>query len=124
HSIWNFIKTKNDLKITAESVTKAVPIQSRVISTSLYAVYNAYPMDVEPLSIYQMSITEAEHLFSGNSTTPVFLAIDEDFFIPQWSNYPAGKCFYWIRNHYSCIYKCKIDNYTVYEIKPGNKLLP
>ena len=122
-SIQRFIKMKSDLKVTAESLAKAVPAQSRIISTSLYPVYNAYPMDVKALSIYQMSISEAENLFSGNHS-PLFLAIDEDFFIPRWSNYPPGKCFYWIRNNYSCTYKSKIDDYTVYEIKPCKKLLP
>jgi hypothetical protein len=115
-AIRDFTKTKDRLKITAEVVAKSVPSGSRIISTSLNAVYNAYPCNVESLSIYTMSIGEAENLFRSNKS--VFLAIDEKHFIPQWKNYPAGKCYDWIMNNHSCGIKFDVDTYTVYEVKP------
>jgi hypothetical protein len=115
-----FVRAKNELKATAESVVKTVPPDSRIISTSLYAVYNAYPMAIKHSSIYEMSIEEARNLLATD--TLVFLVIDEDHFIPQWGNYLPGKCYDWIKSNYNCKVKYKIADYTVYEIRPRFKL--
>jgi hypothetical protein len=48
------------------------------------------------------------------------MAIDEKRFIPQWTNYPPGKNYYWIKNYYTCQYKFVLGDYTVYEIKEKN----
>ncbi|HWZ21881.1 MAG TPA: hypothetical protein VNW06_04465 [Cytophagaceae bacterium] len=114
-SVRDFVESKNELKLTAEIIAKEVPKASRIISTSPNAVYNAYPMTVESLSMYEISIKEAEKLFA--SRTPVFLAVDEKHFIPQWKKYPAGKCYDWIKSNYSCTFKFNVGEYTVYEVK-------
>lgn len=113
--IRNFVEGKNDLKNTAVQVANVAQKDSRVISTSLYAVYLAYPLDIEPLSIYTLSIPQVQMALSDGRKT--FMAIDEEKFIPQWSNYPAGKTYWWIRNHYECTFVMKADGYTVYRIK-------
>ncbi len=106
---------KNELREAAMKVAAATE-NSRIISTSLYAVYLAYPMKVEPMSIYTLSIAEAEAILADGKKT--FLVIDDEKFIPQWSNYPAGKTYWWIRKHYPCIAIRRIGGFTVYEIKP------
>lgn len=113
--IREFIETRNELKQTAASVAAAAQKDSRVISTSLYAAYLAYPMEVEPFSIYTLSIEQAKALLSDGKKT--ILAIDELKFIPQWSEYPAGKIYWWIRNHYKCTLIMKSGEYTVYQVE-------
>jgi hypothetical protein len=117
---YDFIRSKNDLKNTAAKVIRSIPPGSRVISTSLFAVYKAYPMNVEPLSIYTLPIEEAEKIFRMEKAT--FLAIDEKRFIPQWDTYPPGKCYRWIKENYSCTVKFVVDDYTIYEVKPKTSL--
>lgn len=113
--IREFIETRNDLKQTAASVAAAAQKNSQIISTSLYAAYLAYPMGVEPFSIYAMSIEQAQAALSDGKKT--ILAIDEEKFIPQWSNYPAGKTYWWIRNHKKCTLIMKSGEYVVYEVE-------
>lgn len=119
---YDFIRIKNDLKNTAQTVVKNIPSGSRIISTSLFAVYKAYPMKVEPYSIYTLRIKETKRLL--DNPRPAFLAIDEKHFIPQWSNYPPGETYRWIKNNYFCRIAFVADDYTVYEIKPKNILQP
>jgi hypothetical protein len=104
---------KNKLKETADQVA-VITGNSQIISTSLYAVYLAYPKDVEPFSIYTMNLQQADSLLNSSSQT--FLAIDEEKFIPQWSTYTAGKTYWWIRKNYLCRKIARVNEYTVYEI--------
>ncbi|HVD96656.1 MAG TPA: hypothetical protein VNB90_00535 [Cytophagaceae bacterium] len=112
------VHTKNELKATAQILSRTVPPGSRVISTSLCAVYHAYPETVVPISIYSIPLEQTKNLFQEK--TPVYMAIDEKRFIPQWTNYPPGKNYYWIKNYYTCQYKFVLGDYTVYEIKEKN----
>jgi hypothetical protein len=108
------VQTKNELSKVAEEVAVIAEKNSRIISTSLYAVYLAYPMDVEPKSIYNLSIPEVEAILADTKKT--LLAIDETKFIPQWGNYPAGKTYWWIRNHYRCNLIAHSGEYSVYQV--------
>lgn len=114
--IKKFVKSKNELKQTAEHVATITEKNSRVISTSLYAVYLAYPSDVTSLSMYALSIPQAETILKDRTKT--FLAIDHGRFDTQWGSYPAGKTYYWIKNNYTCIPVQQVGEFTVYEIKP------
>ena len=113
--IQKMIIEKNELKRTAEQTAHISGNNSRIISTSLYAVYLAYPMKVEPVSIYTTSVDQVKRMLSDGKRT--FLAIDEERFIPQWGNYPAGKTYWWIRDHCRCIPVLKTGGFTIYEVK-------
>lgn len=113
--IQKLVASKNELKQNAEQVATIAGKSSRVISTSLYAVYLAYPSDVNPLSIYALSIPQAEAMLKDETKT--FLAIDHGRFDLQWGQYPAGKTYQWIKKHYTCIPVQQVGEYTLYEIK-------
>jgi hypothetical protein len=119
-AIWDFIKVKNKLKETAQLIAKAIPPESRIVTTSPCAVYQAYPIAIKPFNIYKMSVAETKKLFI--TEPPMFLAIDEKKFIPQFTHYPPGKSLDWIKSNYSCIFKFNIGDFTVYEIKPHVRL--
>ncbi len=113
--IKKLVESKNELLKTSVEVAILAKENSRIISTSLYAVYHAYPAKIEPKSIYSMSISEAKVLLSDGKKT--FLAIDNDKFIPNYGNYPAGKTYLWIRNHYICDETDHSGEFTIYQIK-------
>ncbi|MDB5271822.1 MAG: dolichyl-phosphate-mannose-protein mannosyltransferase [Chitinophagaceae bacterium] len=111
------VKNKNKFETMGNAVARAIPEPARVISTSLCAVYLAYPIpNIEPYSIHLISVSQIQKMVADKR--PLYLAIDEEQFVKQWSAYSSYKNYAWIRSHCACRLISKAGAFNVYEVKP------